>query len=72
MKSFILTTIALLTRRLVDPQTWETLADLVDEASQLEGKTGEQKRQWVVSHSFDAAQWVVNLVIEVIVAQKRV
>ena len=74
MKAFIISAIVVLARRLADRQTWVKIETLVAEAEAmytLPGN-GEEKRNWVLMHSADAARWLVNLIIEVLVAQKRV
>ena len=72
MKAFIISTIVVLVRRLADRQTWVQIETLVAEAEEMHTLSGEQKRNWVLMHSADAVGWLVNLVIEVLVAQKRV
>lgn len=72
MKAFIVSAVAILVRRLAERETWVYIEQLVTEADQMQDASGEAKRAWVVGHSIDAARWLINLIIEVIVAQKRV
>ena len=72
MKSFIINAIVVLARRLADRDTWVKIETLVAEAEEMHTLSGEQKRNWVLMNSADAVGWLVNLIIEVLVAQKRV
>ena len=73
MKSFIISMIAVLAKRLLDASVWASVEHLVKEADEaMKYSTGEEKRAWVISHALDAAQWMINLAVEVIVAQRKV
>ena len=72
MKTFIISAIAVLARRLADRQTWAKIETLVAEAEEMHTLSGAEKRSWVLMNSADAVGWLVNLIIEVLVAQKRV
>lgn len=74
MQAFIINIIVTLVQRLLEKEIWNDLRELIMQAEEMfsDGTPGDQKRAWVLEQLATGSSWLVNLALEVIVAQKRV